>query len=97
MHSDHAPIRGNIKWARNDSRWPSDSSGQTLRPRLDDSKAKQYRSAWDEGRKIYRDAPLHDWTSHGADALRYLFTGLKKTEKASWSQKVMNFTVDWMP
>ena len=31
---------------------------------------KQYRSAWDEGRKVYRNAPLHDWTSHGADAFR---------------------------
>ena len=39
---------------------------------------KQYRCAWDEGRKVFRDAPLHDWTSHGADALRYLFTGLRK-------------------
>lgn len=58
---------------------------------------KQYRSAWDETRKIFRDGPLHDWTSHGADALRYLFTGIKKTSKAQWGDKVMNFTVDWMP
>ncbi len=58
---------------------------------------KLYRSAWDEGRKVYRDGPLHDWTSHGADAFRYLFTGLRKAEKASWGDRIMNFTVDWMP
>ncbi len=58
---------------------------------------KQYRTVWDEGRKVYRAAPLHDWASHGADAFRYLFTGLKRAEKPAWSERIMNFKADWMP
>lgn len=57
----------------------------------------QYRTAWDEGRKVFRATPLHDWTSHGADALRYLFTGMRKVEKAQWTDKILNFAVDWLP
>jgi len=52
---------------------------------------KQYRTEFDEQRKVFRDKPLHDWTSHPADAFRYLFTGIKKTSKAQWSDDVMNF------
>jgi phage terminase large subunit len=33
---------------------------------------KQYRREWDEDRKIFRDIPLHDWTSHPADGFRML-------------------------
>lgn len=32
---------------------------------------KHYRSEWDEKRKVLRPRPLHDWSSHGADAMRY--------------------------
>jgi phage terminase large subunit len=31
-----------------------------------------YRRQYDEVRKVFSDAPLHDWSSHGADAFRYL-------------------------
>ena len=27
----------------------------------------QYRQEWDDKRGIFKDVPLHDWTSHGAD------------------------------
>lgn len=37
---------------------------------------KQYRREWDERMKTFRPRPMHDWTSHAADALRYLATGL---------------------
>lgn len=37
---------------------------------------KQYRSEYDEERKVYSNRPLHDWTSHAADAFRYLARGL---------------------
>lgn len=30
-----------------------------------------YRKEWDEKNKCFRDHPLHDWTSHFADAMRY--------------------------
>ena len=33
---------------------------------------KQYRAEYDEERKILSKEPLHDWTSHAADAFRYL-------------------------
>lgn len=38
---------------------------------------RQYRREYDDKRKAFRDRPLHDWTSHGADALRTLAMGLK--------------------
>lgn len=31
---------------------------------------KAYRRAWDETRRTWRETPLHDWSSHGSDALR---------------------------
>lgn len=31
-----------------------------------------YRRQYDEVRKIFSDAPLHDWASNGADAFRYM-------------------------
>lgn len=30
-----------------------------------------YRCEYDEDKKIFKDRPLHDWSSHGADAFRY--------------------------
>lgn len=33
---------------------------------------KQYRREWDDKHKTFKQRPLHDWTSHGADAMRYL-------------------------
>lgn len=31
-----------------------------------------YRKEWNDKLGCYRDSPLHDWASHGADAFRYL-------------------------
>jgi hypothetical protein len=39
----------------------------------------QYRREFDEKLKTWRGRPLHDWTSHGADAFRYLAVGHKPT------------------
>ncbi|MGI0012163.1 MAG: hypothetical protein ACREBU_01780 [Nitrososphaera sp.] len=33
---------------------------------------RQYRSEWDEKARVFKKSPKHDWTSHPADALRYL-------------------------
>jgi len=38
---------------------------------------RQYRKDFDEKNKVFRDRPLHDWTSHPADAMRYLAVGLR--------------------
>lgn len=33
---------------------------------------RQYQREWDDDRKMFRDQPRHDWTSHAADGFRYL-------------------------
>lgn len=33
---------------------------------------RQYRSEYDEDGAVFRNQPLHDWTSHAADAFRYM-------------------------
>ncbi len=38
---------------------------------------RQYRKDFDEKNKVFRDKPLHDWTSHPADAFRYLCVGIR--------------------
>jgi len=41
---------------------------------------RQYRQDWDEKGKTWRSRPLHDWTSHSADAFRYLAIGYRATD-----------------
>ena len=38
-----------------------------------------YRQEWDDKHKVYKRVPLHDWSSHWADAMRYLVISLPKT------------------
>jgi len=38
-----------------------------------------YRREYDNKRKVYKDNPLHDWSSHASDAMRYLCLSLPKT------------------
>jgi hypothetical protein len=38
---------------------------------------RQYRREYDENKRVFKPAPLHDWTSHDADAFRYLACGLE--------------------
>lgn len=33
---------------------------------------KQYHRKWDDEKKCFEDYPVHDWSSHGSDAFRYL-------------------------
>ena len=33
---------------------------------------RRYQREWDDDKKVFRDRPKHDWTSHSADAMRYL-------------------------
>lgn len=39
---------------------------------------KLYRADYDEKHQVLKSSPVHDWASHGADAFRYLATGLDK-------------------
>jgi len=38
---------------------------------------RNYQREWDEKLKVYSNKPFHDWSSHGADAIRTLAQGLK--------------------
>lgn len=40
---------------------------------------KNYRKEWDEKNKVFRTNPLHDWASHGADAMRTGILNFKPT------------------
>jgi hypothetical protein len=42
------------------------------------SALEQYRREWDDDKKAFRANPLHDWTSHYADAFRYLSLARQK-------------------
>lgn len=33
---------------------------------------RSYQTEWDDDAKVFKKTPLHNWASHGADALRYL-------------------------
>lgn len=39
---------------------------------------RQYQREYDEDKKVFRDKPRHDWTSHGADAFRMLAIAWKE-------------------
>lgn len=41
-----------------------------------------YRKEYDEKRKVFHDRPLHDWTSHAADAFRYLALSCGQHQKS---------------
>lgn len=47
---------------------------------------RQYRRDFDEKGKTWKARPLHDWTSHGADAFRYLATGHRGV--SSWGEPI---------
>jgi hypothetical protein len=52
---------------------------------------KLYRSDWDERLRVLRPGPVHDWTSHAADAFRYLAMGLARREevaKSNFNRKI---------
>lgn len=54
---------------------------------------KNYRREYDEKRSVFYDKPLHDWSSHGADAFRYLCVGLNQT--SNWG-KPINIPTKWI-
>lgn len=42
---------------------------------------RNYRKEYDEVRKVYKNVPVHDWASHGADCFRYLAWGFREKKK----------------
>ena len=47
---------------------------------------RQYRRDFDEKLKTFKGRPLHDWTSHGADAFRYLAVGYRPVH--AWGEPI---------
>ena len=48
---------------------------------------RNYRRQYNEKLNAYAEKPLHDWTSHGADAFRYLAVGLDiSNTRTDWSK-----------
>lgn len=43
---------------------------------------KSYHKEWDEKKKVFKNKPLHDWSSHAADAFRMLGVGYRDKVKA---------------
>lgn len=54
---------------------------------------KNYQKKWDAKAKIYLDTPLHDWSSNGADAFRYLSLSIRP-KRAIMNQSSQTFVVD---
>ena len=53
-----------------------------------------YQREWDEKAQDFRARPLHDWTSHGADAFRYLAMGIREEEKGAAPMRAKS---NWNP
>jgi len=52
-----------------------------------------YRAEYDDKRDIVKTKPLHDWTSHGADAFRYLAMTIDRTIDTTGFNKRIVFPV----
>ena len=48
---------------------------------------RNYRRDWDDVGKAWRGKPKHDWSSHAADAMRYLAVGHRPVS-ASWGEPI---------
>jgi hypothetical protein len=56
---------------------------------------KQYRADYDEERKVLKPTPRHDWTSHYADAFRYLAMGHKEFQAPREVLELHVPTIGW--
>lgn len=48
---------------------------------------RQYRSEYDEEKKVFSNKPRHDWTSHAADAFRYMALAWRELKPAPPPEK----------
>jgi len=53
-----------------------------------------YRCEYDEDKRIFKDRPLHDWSSHGADAFRY-FAVAWRDKKSEGMERPVQMANDW--
>jgi phage terminase large subunit len=64
---------------------------------------RNYQRAWNEKMKVFSDGPLHNWASHGADALRTFASGYRDPKDKrvriplpSFTQDFRDRSTDWM-
>lgn len=54
---------------------------------------RNYQRDWDDKSKTFRARPRHDWSSHGADAFRYLALGMRVEEPKAWPKTDVKWVV----
>lgn len=52
---------------------------------------KAYAKEWDDNLQVFKDRPLHNWASHGADALRTYAMGKKVRRKTKRQELPVNY------
>lgn len=58
---------------------------------------RQYRREWDDKRKMYKDRPRHDWSSHDADAIRMLAMAVGQIAPPAASSRTQDRSLNgWM-
>jgi hypothetical protein len=57
---------------------------------------RQYRREWDDVRKVFYERPYHDWSSHPADAFRYLAIGVQEPGAAMGVMNVPEREMGWV-
>lgn len=58
---------------------------------------RQYRSEFKEDDAVFNDKPLHDWTSHAADAFRYLAMAWRQMTPAKEKEKPKHLVFEAQP
>ena len=53
----------------------------------------QFQREWDDDKKTFRDRPVHDWTNHYADALRYLAWVWREPPKKAEPKRVQTINI----
>lgn len=54
---------------------------------------RNYQRDWDDKTKTFRARPRHDWSSHGADAFRYLALGMRTEQPQAWPKADVRWVV----
>lgn len=57
---------------------------------------KLYHAEFDEKLKAFKATPVHDWTSHAADALRYLAMTLDNVKRSNFRRKIIYPKRGWL-
>ncbi len=54
---------------------------------------RQYRRQWRPRQEVYSSAPLHDWTSHACDALRYAVLGFRPEQSIASTKAKIQYNI----